>query len=305
MRWRSSIITIFMFIASSCMSASETQLTPDMLRTSAVVPTLTATLASMSIVTPFPTPSSTKTVQPSRTPTPRATERALPTVTHFFIADFDTNGTGGLENFGRAAVEGVPGNSSTSFFEIVQDPTKSGRGNVYQAIVTGPTELSAHRPYPDVAFPRREGSFSTELDVYLDIDPETRLDLYDHWLSVLSIFDYGAPQWHPSIMVSVVGSSGKFQLRTRSIDQAHEVTELTNLPGAPVLKLNTWIRIRVDVDVQEKTVWTYQDGVLVSEGPYTAGTTWIEFAHWGLYGTIRKGVLLNDNITLGTFQSAP
>lgn len=88
-----------------------------------------------------------------------------------------------------------------SYYKIIDDPTNSGRGKVYFAEVKGPPpdkpqNRGSHRPYPDVYFPFKPGSYSVQFDVWVssDISPKLRQSEAS-WLSFVSIFN-AAPPWN-------------------------------------------------------------------------------------------------------------
>jgi hypothetical protein len=150
------------------------------------------------------------------------------------------------------------------------------------------------RSYPTNYFGFRQGNHSVEVEDLVDnLSPQT-LGPYQRypWLSLVSIFD-DIGIWHPSVMVNIVGSPGDYYLQTYTGGGYFRLA-----PEAPRIPLNKWIKIRVDVDVYNNIVRTYQDGLLASEGPYGQAKPGIAGFHMGLYANskMESARVMNRNV---------
>jgi hypothetical protein len=213
---------------------------------------------------------------------------------------FDGGLAGFTSGFDRAEASG-------SHYELVADPTGGSHGVVYFAQVSGvPTSEDAmHRPYLDLFVGFQPGTFATEFQLYVSkgLQPAI-LGSYqqDPWLSLLSTFDQapsaGDADYHPSVLVNLVGKPGNYYLQTYSI--AERGTYFPRIVNTPTFPLDQWVAVRVEVDVKARIVRTYQNGILVSEGPYIAPKPGLAGAHWGLYANskVKEATLLNDNIAV-------
>ncbi|MFN7733472.1 MAG: hypothetical protein ACK5OB_16365, partial [Pirellula sp.] len=143
--------------------------------------------------------------------------------------------------------------------------------------------------HPDIYFDQfHAGSFTFRFDVWVeDLEPNELGPYREHpWLNVLTVFDRttrtGDNRFEPSVMTNLVGKPGAYSLQTYSMSPDEGGTFFENNANAPSFPTRQWVSIKVDVDVQSAIVRTYQDGALVSEGPYKSRPG-IAGAHMGLY----------------------
>ena len=83
-------------------------------------------------------------------------------------------------------------------------------------------------------------------------------------------------------MTNLVGEPGSYYLQTYSLSPQDGGTFFEKDANAPIFPTQQWVSIKVDVDVQSELVRTYQNGKLVSEGPYKSRPG-VAGAHMGLY----------------------
>jgi len=175
-------------------------------------------------------------------------------------------------------------------YEYVVDPAGKDlvfRGRLTDALkVDDPESVHLH---PDIYFDEfHPGNFSVSFDVWVaDLVPET-LGPYREkpWLNVLTVFDRttrtGDSRFEPSVMTNLVGEPGAYHLQTYSMSPDDGGTFFEKDANAPIFPTHQWVTVKVDVDVQSAIVRTYQNGELVSEGPYKSRPG-IAGAHMGLY----------------------
>lgn len=265
-------------------------------------PTLTLSPTATSTETEEPTP--TMTMIPSASPSP--TETPIPT---FQWSSGFENGLGGWNYDGKNRMQ-----KPVSYYEIVDDPTGSGRGKVYMGLVDGdPPNLpetqngEKHRPYPDIFFPFKQGDYSVGVDVFLtsDLSPTTIQQEWEGaWASFLSVFSQPGPDYELAYMVNLLGNRGNYRLDTRSFHPSLQGESHKRISGTPKFPTDQWVSIRVDVDTSRKIIQTFQNDVLVAEGPYLAKSLGIGGMHAGLYGGngLRKTTLYNDNISISVYS---
>jgi hypothetical protein len=175
-------------------------------------------------------------------------------------------------------------------YEYVADP--DGQGTVFRGSLTESLKIddpeSAHL-HPDIYFGEfLRGNFSVNFDVWVDDLEPTVLGPYREqpWLNVLTLFDQttwtGDSRFEPSVMTNVVGSPGAYFLQTYSMSPSDGGTFFENERNAPTFPTGQWVSIKVEVDVATASVRTFQDGVLVSKGPYKSRPG-LSGAHMGLY----------------------
>ena len=84
-----------------------------------------------------------------------------------------------------------------------------------------------------------------------------------------------------------------------SIDPAGAGTFYDKLVDAPVFPTGKWVTVRVEADVNTKTVRVYQATALASAGPYL-GKPGLAGAHMGLYANrkMTRATVFNDDITI-------
>jgi hypothetical protein len=175
-------------------------------------------------------------------------------------------------------------------YEYVPDP--AGEGTVFRGRLTEDLEIddpaSVHL-HPDTYFDRfHPGSFAVGVDVWVDdLRPDVLGPYRDKpWLNVVTIFDRttltGDSRFEPSVMTNLVGSPRAYFLQTYSMSPSEGGTFFDRASNAPVFPTGRWVSVKVDVDVTTARVRTYQDGVLVSEGPYKSRPG-LAGGHMGLY----------------------
>ena len=179
----------------------------------------------------------------------------------------------------------VPGH-----YEYVSGP--AGEGSVFRGRLTEDLKIddpeSVHL-HPDIYFDRfYPGSFTVSVDVRVEsLKPDVLGPYRDKpWLNVVTIFDRttltGDQRFEPSVMTNLVGSPGAYFLQTYSMSPSQGGTFFDRASTGPVFPTGQWVSVKVDVDVTASRVRTYQDGVLVSEGPYKSRPG-LAGAHMGLY----------------------
>jgi endoglucanase len=175
-------------------------------------------------------------------------------------------------------------------YEYIVDPAGNDlvfRGRLTDALkVDDPESVHLH---PDIYFDEfHPGNFTVNFDVWVaDLVPD-ELGPYREkpWLNVLTVFDRttrtGDDRFEPSVMTNLVGEPGAYYLQTYSMSPKDGGTFFEKDANAPVFPTYQWVSVKVDVDVHAAIVRTYQDGKLVSEGPYKSRPG-IAGAHMGLY----------------------
>ena len=175
-------------------------------------------------------------------------------------------------------------------YDYVADP--AGKAPVFRGRLTDTLQVddpeSVHL-HPDIYFDQfHQGSFTVIFDVWVaDLVPNA-LGPYREkpWLNVLTVFDRttrtGDDRFEPSVMTNLVGEPGAYYLQTYSISAQDGGTFFEKDANAPIFPIQQWVSIKVDVDVPSALVRTYQNGKLVSEGPYKSRPG-IAGAHMGLY----------------------
>lgn len=191
----------------------------------------------------------------------------------------------GEETFVNSTHPILPGH-----YEYVVDPAGTQlvfRGRLTDAFkVDDPESVHLH---PDIYFDEfHPGSFTVEFDVWVDDLVPEELGPYREkpWLNVLTVFDRttrsGDERFEPSVMTNLVGKPGAYYLQTYSISPQDGGTFFEKGATKPIFPIGQWVSIKVDVDVKSAIVRTYQNGELVSEGPYKSRPG-IAGAHMGLY----------------------
>jgi hypothetical protein len=259
------------------------------------------------VTRPPTTAASAAASAPARTTAPSARQ----TLYHFG-ADFER----GLGSF---TDDGSRSTGPTSRYEIVGDPTGSGRGSLFRAIVSGPPpdqpgnfgadQVLLHRDYASVFMPLQAGAYAVQFDVWIgsDLQPKPKPDR-SVWLSLASIFNVSPPgdRAHLQAIVDLV-PVGTDRYQAVLIGYGYLGSSMVTLPavaGAPDLTFDRWHTLRVTVERSGALALT-QDGVPVSTGMLPADAIahiGVIGAHWGLYGKgFDRATLLNDNITLDVF----
>ena len=160
--------------------------------------------------------------------------------------------------------------------------------------------------HPDIYFDRfQPGNITLSFDVKVDDLAPSELGPNDEhpWLNVVTMFDEttraGGANFHPSVMVNLVGTPGHYQLLAYSIDSKGAGTFFDKLEDAPAFPTGKWVTVRVEVDVKTSRVRVYQDNGLTSTGPYL-GKPGLAGAHMGLYANrkLTRATVFNDDITI-------
>jgi len=297
--------------------------------TATVVPSATATNTPISTPTATPTPTvaptntkaptATATTEPSSTPTPAVAPTKTPGVertpatntTSLFRTSFDNGLKGFVWDGNSIAKPGAAGQSPTAKYSVVD---VEARGKIFRAVQTGLSAIEdgKTRASPQLAIMdiigrnTIEGNYGTHFIVSVsNLEPGLSLGKESNWtrfLSLWSAFDSGNPNYHKAVGVQLTGSDGHFKLITTVTDKLGKNTVLDRTADAPEFGLGEWIDIRVEVDVTDNTVYTYQDGKLISQGSYTAGTKSLSETHWGLYDNIDQAILMEDDIEIYTWK---
>jgi hypothetical protein len=175
-------------------------------------------------------------------------------------------------------------------YEYVPDP--DGEGLVFRGRLTEDLKIDDNESvhlHPDIYFGSfHPGSFTVSVDVWVDdLRPDVLGPYRDKpWLNVVTIFDRtpltGDIRFEPSVMTNLVGSPGDYFLQTYSLAPSEGGTFFDRAPAALVFPTGRWVSVKVDVDVMTASVRTYQDGLLVSEGPYKSRPG-LAGVHMGLY----------------------
>ena len=195
-------------------------------------------------------------------------------------------------------------------YEYLPDPKEPGRGLVFAAHLTPdfpPSDPEKFRLYPGIYFDQfLPGSITVSCDIKVDDLTPSELGPYSDkpWLSLVSLFDettrVGGTNWHPSVMVNLVGTPGHYRLQGYSIGSAGKTTVFFDeIKDGPVFPIGKWVTVRVEADVKTGQVRIYQDNVLVSAGPYL-DKPGLAGVHMGLYANrkMTQATVLNDNITI-------
>ena len=194
-------------------------------------------------------------------------------------------------------------------YEYLPDANEPKRGLVFAGHLTPDfttTDPEKFHMHPEIYFDHFiPGSISVSFDVKVDDLAPSELGPYGEnpWLNVMTLFDEttraGGTTFHPSVMVNLVGTPGKYRLQAYSISAAGEGTFYDKLKDGPVFPTGKWVTVRVEVDVKTKQVRVYQDNVLASAGPYM-GKPGLAGAHMGLYANrkMTRATVFNDDITI-------
>ena len=192
-------------------------------------------------------------------------------------------------------------------YEYVPDP--DGKGTVFRGrltedfMVDDPQKVHLH---PEIYFDEfHAGNFAVSFEVRVDdLQPDVLGPYTDKpWLNVVTMFDRtkltGDADFKPSVMVNIVGSPGAYFLQTYSMSPAGEGTFFEKLPSAPIFPTGKWVLIKVDVDVSALRVRTYQDDILVSEGPYKTRPG-LAGLHMGLYSNrlMQRATVYNRKVKI-------
>ena len=125
------------------------------------------------------------------------------------------------------------------------------------------------------------------------------------WLP-LTAADSGDERFEPSVMTNLVGTPGSYYLQTYSISPQDGGTFFEKDATTPIFPLGQWVSIKVDVDVKSAIVRTYQNGELVSQGPYKSRPG-IAGAHMGLYTNrlVSKATVFNRACEISVRLAVP
>lgn len=289
-------------LLSACQRALET-LVPTPSRTSSPSATSTVTLTPTSTSTPTltRTPTETATQTPTFTPTetttPTPTETLVPKI--IFHDDFEHGLQYGSKNWGNAI-------KSAGSYEIIDDPTNSGKGKVLKCFPLGSPKLDngeyRRRGYPDKytgwAFPK-----NIKAPCYIGVDLYI-LDKFhswikNNWADVLSLFGSSASN-KPAYIASVPIYKGKFQVLTSGG---------TFYDSGIKIEPNKWYDLKLVV--KGSIISLFINGNEVINGiPYPKGNEiGMIGGHAGLYTSSGKNstdnltddaYLLNDNFTIAS-----
>jgi hypothetical protein len=195
-------------------------------------------------------------------------------------------------------------------YEYLPDPKEPGRGLVFAGHLTPDfttTDAESFHLHPDIYFDRfLPGNIIVSFDVKVDDLTPSELGPYrdSAWLNVVTLFDEttraGGTNFHPSVMVNLVGTPGHYTLQGYSIGSAGKGTVFYDrLKDAPVFPTGKWVTVRVEVDIKTRQACVYQDNAPASAGPYLGGPG-LAGAHMGLYANrkITQATVFNDNITI-------
>ena len=194
-------------------------------------------------------------------------------------------------------------------YEYLPDPSERARGRVFVGHLTPDfttTDPEKFHLHPDIYFDRfRPGNITLSFDVKVDDLAPSELGPYgEHpWLNVVTVFDEttraGGANFHPSVMVNLVGTPGHYRLQAYSIDSKGAGTFFDKLEDAPAFPTGKWVTVRVEVDVKTGRVRVYQDNGLTSTGPYL-GKPGLAGAHMGLYANrkLTRATVFNDDISI-------
>jgi len=259
------------------------------------------------LFTPTPTPTATVTPQPTETRTPTATATTATLTSEFskppkfeWSVSFDN----GVNEF---TYDGKDRLGPTSTYDIIDDPTGSGKGKVYRGVVTGPPPVlpgtdngKRHRPYPTIFFPYQEGPYATEGFIWVS-KPVPRLIISppketDPWFSPIGgIFDRGGPTDRHWVLTTHLGfQDGQYRLVLLANDDPSWRGTLSPI----AFPFETWVKLRIEVG-SDRVARLYQDGSLVSTKRLPPSSLLGTIGgHWGLYAgrDVENLVVLNDNI---------
>ncbi len=194
-------------------------------------------------------------------------------------------------------------------YEYLSDANEPKREHVFAGHLTPDfmtTDPEKFHMHPDIYFDRFiPGSITVSFDVKVDDLAPSELGPYGEnpWLNVVTLFDEttraGGMTFHPSVMVNLVGTPGKYRLQAYSISPAGEGTFYNKLKDGPIFSTGKWVTVRVEADVKTKQVRVYQDNVVASTGPYL-GKPGLAGAHMGLYANrkMMRATVFNDNISI-------
>ncbi len=201
--------------------------------------------------------------------------------------------------------ERIPGH-----YEYLPDPNEPRRGIVFAGHLTPEfttTDPEKFHLHPEIYFDRFiPGNLITaSFDVKVDDLAPSELGPYggDPWLNLVTLFDEtifaGGKNFHPALMVNLVGTAAHHRLQAYSIDAAGAGTFYEKIEGGPVFPTGKWVTVRVEVDAKTKRALVYQDQTLASTGPYL-GKPGLAGAHMGLYANrkMTRATVFNDDITI-------
>lgn len=276
-------------ICNSCSESTET-------------PTPTATVTSTSTVTPTTTATPTSTV----TPTATSTDTPLPTFTptpipvFYWEIDFESESEW-AENL-KLGQE-----SDYSTYEVIFDPTNSGRGNVHFGTVIGVSE-DTHAPRMEKYFDLQQGPFVTEFDIWIGNDCSDN----ESWTGIAGIFDASVESWHT---IYVLGFSKfddeQYHLFISIRDESSQKSE-TYIANAPIY--DNWVRYRIELG-ENRIVRVFADDNLmifskddtpISDIPiHESSTVGTAGGYWGLNagGDVQSCTVLTDNISIVVYPS--
>lgn len=227
-------------------------------------------------------------------------------LTSIFQTSFDNGFAGFVYEGDSIAAPGVPGQSETAKYTLIDDPKM---GKVFKAELYGMSKIEGGvaRPFVGVDLGHIEGNFGSRFKVKVsNLQEGITIGRESNWqrtFTLWSPFDEGANAWHNCLSVELYTEKGNYMIMTRVTDPQGNHTILKRVAKAPYFDLDKWYEIQVDVDVNAQMVYTYQDGKLVNTGRYTAGTRWIEYAHWGMYEKgLSQGVLYHDDLEIYTWK---
>lgn len=305
--------------------------------------TSTATATATATLTPVATPTPTPVLSPTRTQTetPTATT-TTPTETPLPVFSFQPD----FDEVHPSVVPGVFAEiyqlgytyageervNEYSYYGLIDDPTGSGRGVVYQGVVSGgpppvaPETQDGHRHRPHVdkhllpgepfEQPWIDGPWAVEVDIWVDT-PEKLLisppNDTDRWFSPLGCGDTGEkgrngiPPWHFT-------ATTHLGIDPRATDDSPRLVALINPDDSGINWMGTmspipfpmkqWVNIRLEV-LSDRTVRLLQDGQVISThrlGPKSI--VGIAGCHAGLYAgaDVRNLVVLNDDFSINVFE---
>jgi hypothetical protein len=230
-----------------------------------------------------------------------ATSGAVSAPSAAFIWKGDCSSEGAFVNSDHPTIPG--------HYEYLPDPKAPARGLVFAGHLTPDfttTDPEKFHLHPDIYFDRfLPGNITLSFDVKVaDLAPSELGPYAEHpWLNVVTLFDEttraGGANFHPSVMVNLVGTPEHYRLQAYSIDSKGAGMFFDKLENAPAFPTGKWVTVRVEADVNTRRVRVYQDNALTSTGPYL-GKPGLAGAHMGLYANrkMTRATVFNDNITI-------
>lgn len=186
-------------------------------------------------------------------------------------------------------------NTECGNLKILSDPTRSGRGYVYQGqVVCSASNSQNHRLYPTLNLEHCiKGPFKSTFWLWVDL-PSGALR---GWVSFATYTN--VKNWKDLFGVNLGTKNGLAHLvifHVPEFGKGEFIRE--NLIGFPMKK---WVRVDVSVETDGQ-IKVYQDKYLVASAVKDWGSDGpaICEAHWGLYaeGKTDKALLLNDDISI-------